>query len=106
VSAAPPPDQPPVPAGPTQEEIEQARDRKVQLDARASVVSASLDSLQARQQAQGLGLRQDIAAAAIRMRTYMQAADQDMNSGNIAAAQHDMDKADKEISILEAFFNK
>jgi hypothetical protein len=106
VSAAPPPDQPPAPAGPTQEEIEQARDRKVQLDARASVVSASLDSLQARQQAQGLGLRQDIAAAAIRMRTYMQAADQDMNSGNIAASQHDMDKADKEISILEAFFNK
>jgi len=106
MSAAPPPDQPPAPAGPTQEEIEQAHDRKVQLDARASVVSASLDSLQARQQAQGLGLRQDIAAAAIRMRTYMQAADQDMNSGNIAASQHDMDKADKEISILEAFFNK
>jgi eukaryotic-like serine/threonine-protein kinase len=105
VETAPPtPVQPP--AGPSPEEIEQARDRKIQLDSRASVVSASLDSLQRQQQAGGFGLRQDIAAASIRMRTYMQAAAQDLDNGNIAAAQHDMDRADKEISTLEAFFNR
>jgi eukaryotic-like serine/threonine-protein kinase len=98
--------QPATVAGPSQEEIEQARDRKVQLDSRAAAVSASLENLRRQQEASGYGLRQDIAGAATRMGTYLQAADVDLRNGDVAAAQHDMDRADKEISTLEAFFHK
>lgn len=98
--------QPAVAAGPSTEEIEQARDRKVQLDSRSAAVSASLENLRRQQQASGYGLRQDIAGAAARMSTYLQAADIDMRRGDVAAAQHDMDRADKEISALEDFFHK
>lgn len=97
---------PATPAGPSQQEIDQALDRKVQLDARASAVAASLDNLRRRQEASGYSLRQDIAAAAIRMRSFLDVAAADLNNGDIAAAQRDMDKAEKEISTLESFFNR
>ena len=97
---------PAVNSGPTHEEVEQAHDRKVQLESRSAAVSTSLDNLRRQQEASGYSLRQDIAGAASRMNTYLQAADADMQRGDIAAAQHDMDRADKEISILEAFFHK
>jgi serine/threonine protein kinase len=104
-SEAPASTQPSAPAGPSPQEIEQARDRKIQLDSRAEAVSATLDNLRRQQEADGYGLRQDIAAASSRMRAYLQAASGDLNNGDLAAAQHDMDRADKEISTLEAFFN-
>jgi len=93
-------------ASPSHEEIEQARDRKVQLDSRSAAVSSSLDNLRRQQESQGYTLRQDIAGAASRMSKYLQTADADMQRGNVEAAQRDMDHADKEISILEAFFHK
>jgi eukaryotic-like serine/threonine-protein kinase len=98
--------QPTVLPGSSPQEIEQATDRRVQLDSRSAAVSASLDNLQRQQEAQGYSIRQDIAGAAARMRTYLRAADADLQRGDAAAAQKDMDRADKEISTLEAFFHK
>ena len=76
------------------------------LDARASAVSASVESLKRQQEADGVGLRHDMAAAYARMNSYLRAASADLSSGNITAARNHMDMADKEISILESFFGK
>jgi serine/threonine protein kinase len=93
-------------AGPTAQEVQQAHEQKIQLDARASSVSASVEGLKRQQEAEGLGLRQDMAGAYARMNSYLRLANDNLNNGNIAAASSYMDKADKEISTLESFFGK
>ena len=93
-------------AGPTADEVQQAHEQKIQLDARASSVSASLEGLKRQQQADGLGLRQDMASTYARMNSYLRLANDNLDNGNIAAARSYMDKADKEISTLETFFGK
>jgi serine/threonine-protein kinase len=93
-------------AGPTAEEIDQAREQKTALDARASAVSASLESLKRQQEADGVGLRRDMAVAYARMNGFLSSAGADLESGNITAARSHMDKADKEISTLESFLGK
>jgi hypothetical protein len=77
----------------------------VQLNSRASVVSGSLEKLQQGQAADGLGLRQDMAGSYSRMNSYLHATDADLANRNLPAAQRHMDMAEKEISILEKFFN-
>ena len=108
VTTAPPPDvaKQPATAGPTAAEVNQAHEQMAGLDARASAVSASLETLKKQQEAEGLGLRRDMAAAYARMNTYLHSASDELNSGNITAAGNHMDKADKEISTLESFLGK
>jgi eukaryotic-like serine/threonine-protein kinase len=93
-------------AGPTAEQVEQAHEQMTGLGARASAVSASVEGLKRQQEAEGLGLRPDMAAAYALMNSYLHSANDELNSGNITAAQNHMDKADKEISILEHFLGK
>jgi eukaryotic-like serine/threonine-protein kinase len=92
--------------GPTAEEIDQAREQKTALDARASAVSASLENLKRQQEADGVGLRRDMAVAYARMNGFLSSAGADLASGNITAARSHLDQADKEISTLESFLGK
>jgi len=93
-------------AGPTAEEVDQAREQKTALDARAGAVSSSLESLKRQQEADGVGLRRDMAVAYARMNGFLSSANADLASGNITAARNHMDQADKEISTLESFLGK
>jgi serine/threonine-protein kinase len=86
--------------------VEQVHEQMTGLDARASAVSASVEGLKRQQEADGLGLRRDMAAAYARMNSYLRSANDELNSGNITAARNHMDKADKEISTLESFLGK
>ena len=105
---ASPADTPNQPANtaPSAEEVQQVHEQMTGLDARASAVSASVEGLKRQQEADGLGLRRDMAAAYARMNSYLHAANDELNSGNITAARNHMDKADKEISTLESFLGK
>jgi serine/threonine-protein kinase len=96
----------PVSTGPSAEEVEQVHEQMTGLGARASAVSASVEGLKRQQEADGLGLRRDMAAAYARMNSYLRSANDELNSGNITAARNHMDKADKEISTLESFLGK
>ena len=98
--------QPPANTGPSAEEVQQVHEQMTGLDARASAVSASVEGLKRQQEADGLGLRRDMAAAYARMNSYLRSANDELNSGNITAARNHMDKADKEISTLESFLGK
>lgn len=77
-----------------------------QLSARASAVDSSLSQIRSQQAAQGLGLRNDMAAAESRMKSYMGGANSDLQSGRIASAQKNMDRAESQIEILEKFLGK
>jgi hypothetical protein len=96
----------PATTGPSAEEVQQVHEQMTGLDARASAVSASLEGLKRQQEADGLGLRRDMAAAYARMNSYLRSANDELNSGNITAARSHMDRADKEISTLESFLGK
>jgi serine/threonine protein kinase len=96
----------PASTGPSAEEVAQVHEQMTGLDARASAVSASVEGLKRQQEADGLGLRRDMAAAYARMNSYLRSANDELNSGNITAARSHMDKADKEISTLESFLGK
>jgi serine/threonine protein kinase len=93
-------------AGPTAEDIHQAQEQKTALDARASAVSSSLENMKRQQEADGVGLRRDMATAYARMNVFLSSAGADLASGNITAARSHMDQADKEISTLESFLGK
>ena len=94
------------PAGPSQAELDQLQERMTRLSARASSVDESLSQIRSQQAAQGLGLRNDMAAADSLMRSYLRAANRDMQSSRVASAGSNMDKAEAQLEVLEKFLGK
>jgi eukaryotic-like serine/threonine-protein kinase len=96
----------PTPPGPTRQEIAQARERMIQLDSKAEAARSSIEQLRSQQQAQGLGLRGDIAGSLNRMNAYISEANRSLNEGDIESANANMDRAEKELSTLETFLGR
>jgi hypothetical protein len=94
---------PPVPAGPSPEEIAKLEDEADRLNIRAATASRSVDTLRQQQQAAGYNLRGDIASAAERMQMYIAKGDAALKAKDMANAQKYYDLADAEISKVEKF---
>jgi len=94
---------PPVPAGPSPEEIAKMEDEADRLNIRATTASHSVDTLRQQQQAAGYNLRGDIASAAERMQMYIAKGDAALKAKDLANAQKYYDLADAEISKVEKF---
>jgi eukaryotic-like serine/threonine-protein kinase len=94
---------PPVPAGPSPEEISKMEDEADRLNVRAATASHSVDTLRQQQQAAGYNLRGDIASAADRMQMYIAKGDAALKARDMANAQKYYDLADAEISKVEKF---
>ncbi len=96
----------PASPAPSAAEFRTARDRYANLGARADAARSGIQSIRSQQQAQGFDLRGDILAALSRLNN-------DLNESNIALTQNDvetaneyMDRADKELSIIEKFLGR
>jgi hypothetical protein len=94
---------PPVPAGPSPEEIAKMEDEADRLNIRAATASRSVDTLRQQQQAAGYNLRGDIASATERMQMYIAKGDAALKAKDMANAQKYYDLADAEISKVEKF---
>jgi serine/threonine-protein kinase len=94
---------PPVPAGPSPEEIAKMEDEADHLNIRAATASRSVDTLRQQQQAEGYNLRADIASAAERMQLYLAKGDAALKARDMANAQKYFNLADAEISKVEKF---
>jgi len=94
------------PPGPTKQEISQARERMIQLDADAESVRAGIQQIRGQQQAQGLDIRGDVLASLTRMNSYLNEANQALTQNDIETAQNEMDRAEKEISNLKTFLGR
>jgi serine/threonine protein kinase len=94
---------PPVPAGPSPEEIAKMEDEADRLNIRAATASRSVDTLRQQQQAAGYNLRADIASAADRMQMYLAKGDAAVKAKDMANAQKYFDLAEAEISKIEKF---
>ncbi|HET7105578.1 MAG TPA: serine/threonine-protein kinase [Candidatus Acidoferrum sp.] len=94
---------PPVPPGPSPEEIAKLEDEADRLNIRAATASRSVDTLRQQQQAAGYNLRGDIASAQERMQMYISKGDAALKAKDMANAQKYYDLADAEISKVEKF---
>jgi serine/threonine-protein kinase len=94
------------PAGPSQQELDEASETLIKLQARADAVKSSLQRLREAQAAGGLEVRQDIAAAASRLDSHMHAAEAALQSNRLDAAKNNMTRADEDLTKLEAFFGR
>jgi serine/threonine-protein kinase len=97
---------PPPAAGPSPEEMHRARNRYMDLDARADAVRSGVEQLRRQQQAQGYDLRGDMVGALNRMNNGLREADRALNEGDLAAARESMDHANAEMQKLESFLGR
>jgi serine/threonine-protein kinase len=88
------------------EQLENLREQGSLLSIRAGTVRSSLESLRKAQARSGLGLRADMAASAQRMDYLMNEADAALQRGDVAAAQRNLDLAEKEVAKLEKFLGQ
>jgi len=95
-----------VPAGPSPEEARHARDRLMDLDARADTVRSGIDQLRRQNQAQGYDLRGDMVGALNRMNNALREADRAINEGNLEAAHEYMEHANADLQRLEGFLGR
>jgi eukaryotic-like serine/threonine-protein kinase len=96
---------PPVSAS-TLAELQEVRNQKAELDARAAAVRVSVQRLKSEREAAGAGLSQDVAGAYVRMNAYLGAERTDLEDRDVAAARDHMEKAKAEVNTLEGLFNK
>ena len=94
---------PPVPAGPSPEEIAKMEDEADRLSVRASTASRSVETLRQQQQADGYNLRADISSAQDRMQMYLAKGDAALKAKDLPKAQKYFDQADAELTKLEKF---
>ena len=96
----------PAPAGPSQAELKEASEQLMQISARASAARESIDQIRRQQEADGLGMRGDIVSSLNRMNSYLEAANRALGASDVVDAKQSMDKADRELTKLEAFLGK
>jgi serine/threonine-protein kinase len=100
------PPQPAPPAGPSPEDLRHARDRFMDLDARAETVTGDVESMRRQQQAQGYDMRGDMVSALNRMNNDLREADRAINGRDLDGARDYMDKANEELHKLEGFLGR
>ncbi|HWB86245.1 MAG TPA: protein kinase [Bryobacteraceae bacterium] len=96
----------PAPAGASREELQQVREQLALLNARAVAVRTSLDTLREQQRAQGMNLRGDMQVASAQMNEYMQGSRDALQNGDAASAKNFMNKAERQVEMLEKFLGR
>ena len=108
--ASPPPVQQQA-AGPSPEQIAKraelmkVREALAMLSARAGSIRSTMQGVQQKQAAQGLGMRGDWVSAAGLMESFLKAADDASKASDTDAAKDFMNKAERQIEKLETAFN-
>jgi eukaryotic-like serine/threonine-protein kinase len=94
------------PPGPSQQEINQARERMIDLSSKADAARAGVEQIRSQQQSRGLDIRGDILASMNRMNAYLNEADRALGQNDLQAASDNMDRAEKEITTLDTFLGR
>jgi hypothetical protein len=103
VTAPPPAVQQPRPPAASAAELDKVRDDYDMLQARASTIRNH--SLFRSQAARGMNIRSDAANALSLMDTYLRNSGDALNAGNAASAKSYMERAERQIEILEKILN-
>jgi len=93
----------PVRAASNEGALRKVRERMMLMAVRVGAARSSLDNLRRAQNASGLGLRADMAAAEKRMEFFLDEAESSLKSGDAGAADKRLDAAEQELEKLERF---
>ena len=104
-SAAPPPAEPPAPPR-DEAALRDLREQLMLMSTRVGPVRRSIDTLRRSQEAQGLSLRQDIAASEQRLIYYLDEAENAINGGDAAGGKKYLGLAERELGKLERFLGR
>jgi serine/threonine-protein kinase len=94
------------PIGAPPQEMRRARDRFMDMDARAETVRSGVEQMRHQQQAQGYDMRGDMVGALNRMNNNLREADRALNEHDVAAARDYMDRANQDMQKLESFLGR
>jgi eukaryotic-like serine/threonine-protein kinase len=86
--------------------LKEAEDQTDQLEARSAAITQGLNNLRRAQQAQGYGLRGDIAQAEQMMQINLSRAQSALRAGNVDQAKEYLDKAEGQAMTLERFLGR
>ncbi len=100
-----PPAQPPPPPR-NEAELRDLREQLMLMATRVGPVRRSIDTLRRSQEASGLSLRTDIAAAEQRLVYYLDEAETALNSGDAAGGKKYLGLAERELGKLEQFLGR
>jgi len=97
---------PSIPAGPSLQEVREAKDRLMNIEARADAARSGVESIRRQQQAQGMDIRGDILAAINRLNSDLRQAQGAVSQNDLQAAGEYMQQADRETTTLEKFLGR
>lgn len=87
-------------------QIRELQEQAEQLDIRAKTANASLSSLKAQMESQGLGLRSDVVEAETRMNHLLGKAQKEIANGDAVSAEHDLKMAGYAADFIEKFLGR
>jgi ribosomal protein S20 len=88
------------------EQVQEVEDEVDRLTSRANAVSDALENLRQKQNAQGFGLRSDMASAQEMMKSYMAKAQSAIQNQDLKNAERYMKLAEPQVEKLEKFLGK
>lgn len=94
------------PAGPSLEEVRKAHESFALLETRAGGIRDSLTSLRSSLQSSGMNLSAKFNGPASLMNTYMKGSSDALKANDVPSAKDFMDKAERQIEILEKLLNR
>jgi hypothetical protein len=94
------------PAGPSRAELQAAREEMMQLGVRANGIRGSLQSLQRSQAASGLNLSSKFTDPEGLMDGYLKGAADALRDGDLDSAKSFLEKAERQVQILEKLLNR
>jgi eukaryotic-like serine/threonine-protein kinase len=103
---APTPTAPAPAAAARPEELQKIREQLVMVSTRFATARGSLQNIQRSQAASGLGLRADVSGAASLAGTFLEGAKEALNDGNADAARGFLNKAERQVEIVEKFLGR
>ncbi len=102
----PNPEPPPAaPKQPSRQELMRANELTAKLRYRSDAINGTLQGLQRRQEASGMGLNARFTRPQGLMNSYLEAAQQAIGEGDLRAAREYQEKAERQIEILEKLLN-
>ena len=76
------------------------------LASRAAAVRNSFETMEEQQRRSGVGMRRDMAAAAIRLRYLLEQSSGALAAGDAAGAKRNLDLAERSLDQLERFLGR
>jgi hypothetical protein len=86
--------------------LQEQQERMISVASRAAAVRSSFEAMEEQQRRAGLGMRRDMAAAAIRLKFLLEQSSAALATRDAAGAKRNLDMAEQNLGQLERFLGR